>query len=224
MSEISACCIVFDYFALETNDATAYGILRITRDKRFIICLHLLEPAVKKLKKLCLIFQSGDLNCSQITSELYECVEGIKELQDGAEVCKSLRSSWYKYQSDLGEFTDSDAQMAKQLVSEYCLKLIDNLHDRFPQPELITAFKIFDPNQVPSDSIILKKYGEEYIRKIYTVFGHLLPNDDDVVVTDYHSFKERLIRDEFDSCETTSHVCCLLCRDPIYTLKLNGQI
>ena len=103
---------------------------------------------MKKLKKLCLIFQSGDLNCSQITSELYECVEGIKELQDGAEVCKSLRSSWYKYQSDLGEFTDSDAQMAKQLASEYCLKLIDNLHDRFPQPELITAFKIFDPNQV----------------------------------------------------------------------------
>lgn len=49
--------------------------------------------------------------------------------------------------------------MAKHLA----LKLIDNLGDRFPQPELITAFKIFDPNKVLINSIIRKEYGKGFI-------------------------------------------------------------
>ena len=45
---------------------------------RILVCFPLARTAVKRLKMLYLIYQSSDLNCSQITSELEESITGLK--------------------------------------------------------------------------------------------------------------------------------------------------
>ena len=88
-------------------------------------------------QELSLIFQTGDLNFAYVTSILRECTDAIKA--DGKEVCYSLREEWPSYTPALGEFTEEDANQANELAAAHCSNLLDNVADRFPEPDILAA-------------------------------------------------------------------------------------
>ena len=149
MSKMTAVWAALQHFASQKNDATAIGILKLTRTKSFIMCLHLLAPAITRLKNMSLIFQTGDLNFAHVTSSLRECTDAIEA--DGREVCDSLREQWPSYIPSLGEFNEEDANQANELAAMYCSNMLDNLAVRFPEPDMLAPFRNFDPHLVPCD-------------------------------------------------------------------------
>ena len=57
---------------------------------------------------------------------------------------ESVEKKWEKYKTSLDDLTDDDRKSIHSISSNYCEGLLNNIDSRFPEPELLTAFYIFD--------------------------------------------------------------------------------
>ena len=67
--------------------------------------------------------------------------------------------------SDLKDFSipvtnEQREQFKCAIQAKYVEAIIDQLNDRFPNAELLSAFSIFDPHSLPSDEDELATYGQ----------------------------------------------------------------
>ena len=207
------------YYAEEKNDCTAIGILKMICTKSFIFSLNLLSCALKYLNRLCLLFQDGNFNFSHVKSTLTECIQGISNLERSGEVVKAVEEEWSNISIILPDneklLQGSDINKIKELTTKYCKALIDNINERFPEPETLFAFRIFDRNDIPQDSERRKAYGNADLRLLFNRFHISSECDFDKVLKDYQSLKDRLVSEEFEFCDGASEVCRKIARDKL---------
>jgi hypothetical protein len=150
LSEIVAVWDCLAHFANEKDDAVAVGILSKIKSKDFLIALHVLNAALPHLSALSKLFQQGDLNFAQIEPALIVCKSQLVALDTDETPWANMSRDWARFSEELGPLNDRDRQQISSLTKRYIGQTLLNIDDRFPEPEILGAFKIFDPAEVGS--------------------------------------------------------------------------
>ena len=221
-TEFSSVCATLHYFATEKKDCTAIGILQLICTKRFLISLHLLNAALEHLNKLSMIFQKGSFNFSHTQSALTICKNEIRNLTDSNRVVNSLKLDWNKIAKLLpnsqNELLEEDIELIQSTTKTYCEALIHNLDDRFPEPEVLFAFRIFDVKEIPLDAHKRQLYGNHDLQLLISRFRVTGTSAEQVlkVQNDYQTLKDRMVMPEFEFCKDAGEVCSKIARDQIF--------
>ena len=116
----------------------------------------------------------------------------------------------------LGELTEEQKNWAESLSSRYCTEICYEIDKRFPEPDILTSFKIFDPSFVPSNRQQRKQYGEKELHTLVAKYGPLLePDVAGQIDAEWDLLREKLIT-EFSDCRTAADVCQRIIRSPAY--------
>ena len=173
--ELSAVYTTLNYFASEKKDCTAVGILDFICSKRFLFSLYLLNAVLKHLNKLSMLFQKGSFNFSHIQSALSLCQKEIKNIAHSDQVINSFKVDWGMISKFLPKsqnlFLEDDIELIRFTVKMYCEALLRNLKNRFPEPEGLFAFRIFDVNEIPVDAHLRQCYGNHDLQLLLSRFG-----------------------------------------------------
>ncbi|KAI8487984.1 hypothetical protein Bbelb_344320 [Branchiostoma belcheri] len=62
-------------------------------------------------------------------------------------------------------------EQAENLTVNLVAAVVQNLRDRFPETELVTAFGIIDPKNMPRDQAALGQYGREELNTLLATYG-----------------------------------------------------
>lgn len=215
MSEIIAVWSTLEHFANERNDAVAIGTLHLCREKTFVQVLYLLSAVLPHLTSLSLIFQGDQLNFAQVSASVACCNNAITGVREDQVVVANLERDWHLFADELGELSEKDRESTKRLTTAYCNALLDNLKDRFPEPEIVSAFIIFDPGYCPEKREERQKYGERELQILLDRFGDLL-SDPERVKINWPAFVERLLMEPLSKCKGAAQVCGILGKDSFY--------
>ena len=110
-------------------------------DQNFISATMFLTDLTNILKKLIKIFQLDNLSLSQYSSNIETTIKDITaEFIGNEEVPPS-------YGIILKSYLEKHNLSAPPFVKDYSLAMIKAINDRFPDSELFSSFKIFDPNE-----------------------------------------------------------------------------
>ena len=179
----------FQYYSLELDDSTAKGLLIMIGSKRFIFSLYLLASVLEPLDILSRIFQATSFNFSHVQSTLFICKKNIKEIADSNQVVEYLKSDWQKLCKILPvsqkEFTEPDYETVRSNTKKYCSELIKHIDERFPEPEVLFAFRIFDKREIPGDVKQRKIYGNFHLRLLLQRFQVVPVDKFEKVENDY---------------------------------------
>jgi len=73
-----------------------------------------------------------------------------------------LKAHWKKFENELGGLSEQLVSLTKKYVNS----LSGNIRDRFPEPELLSAFACFDPNYLPLRRDERESYGFDQIKEL----------------------------------------------------------
>ena len=103
-----------------------------------------------------MLFQKAGFNFSYIQLALTIYKNEIRNLTDSNHVESSLKLDWNKIAKIIlnsqNELFEDDIKLIQSTTKTYCEALIHNLDDRFPEPEVLFAFRIFDVKEIPLDA------------------------------------------------------------------------
>lgn len=122
------------------------------------------------------------------------CNDAITHIQDDQTVATNLGGDWHRFVDKLGDFSSKDREATNHLTIKYCDALLDNLKDRFSEPEIVSAFSIFDPSYCPDKREDRRHYGEKEIQILLDRFGDLL-EDPERLRNDWPALIESLKND-----------------------------
>ena len=116
-------------------------------------------------------------------------------------------------QKDLYE---DDVKQIRCTTKTYCEALLRNLEDRFPEPQILFAFRIFDAKEIPLDANQRQLYGNQDLKLLIKRFK--VASDEKIlkVINDYQTLKDRMIMPEFEFCLDAIAVCSKIVRDKIF--------
>ena len=105
--------------------------------------------------------------------------------------------------SDLKDFSipvtsEQREQFKCAIQAKYVEAIIDQLNDRFPNSEILSAFSIFDPHSLPSDEDELATYGQLSVDILMRAYGDG-PDafvDAEQCISEWESFK-RLMKTNY---------------------------
>jgi len=159
-----------EFFLNLKNDFIAKSLLDATKTKSFILIMHIMHHAVSQLKSLSLVFQSGELNFSHIQPSLEECEWTFERYSDGIEIWSEIKSAWHRYENQIGSLVEKDELFVKSVCNKYFSLLIDSIYERFPDCELLSAFKIFDAVSYPDDLEIRRSFGHKDLKVLFSKY------------------------------------------------------
>jgi len=222
ISEIHAVWKALEYFATSNRDFVANALLKASKTKAFVLTMIMLHHAVKNLKGLSLLFQTDQLNFSHVEIALEECKWVFEEYAKGDDIASSAESTWHLYESEIGPLNETDFELIKRLSSNYFSLLVTSIYERFPESELLNAFKIFDINMYPNEFESRKKHGEKDLLILYKKFKQFV-GDWETLSLDFASCKEYMyrIKGTNKTCKSTIE---LLTKDPLYEAKYPGVV
>ena len=107
-------------------------------------------------------------------------------------------------QKDLYE---DDVKQIRCTTKTYCEALLRNLKDRFPEPQILFAFRIFDAKEIPLDANQWQLYANQNLKLLIKRFK--VASDEKIlkVINDYQTLKDRMIMPEFEFCLDAIAVC-----------------
>ena len=142
----------------------------------------------------------------------------------GDEAVETPKSDWSRLAAGLPEkmktLTENDLNNLRHLANIYCQSLLDNLHDRFPQPEVLSAFRLFDPKEIPLAPEDRDRFVVAQLDILLDKFGAVIEIGDEwrKIINDYQLLKDRLVKSEFEFCKNAADVCTKLTKDDAYGL------
>ena len=219
-AELSAVYTTLNYFASTKKDCTAVGIIHLICTKHFLFSLYLLHTALEHLNKLSLLFQKGSFHFSHLQSALAFCKKEIRNIADSDEVIISLKLDWEKISKILPatqkDLYEDDVKQIRCTTKTYCEALLRNLEDRFPWPQILFAFRIFDAKEIPLDANQRQLYGNQDLKLLIKRFK--VGSDEKIlkVINDYQTLKDRMIMPEFEFFLDAIAVCSKIVRDKIF--------
>ena len=152
------------------------------------------------------------------------CQGQIADAERYHEPRKTLQKDWQRYfQQVLGDWTDDDCDSMDRLTTSYCEALKTSLSHRFPEPDILTAFRIFDPNRIPMQRADRLSYADADLDTLCAKFEI---SDPGKLHIDWPSFAEKLLhvrRENPVSVRSASDVCTMVLREPIYDQVWPGK-
>ena len=141
----------------------------------------------------------------------------IRNTADSDQVVNSLKLDWEKIllaaQKDLYEDVVKQIQCTTET---YCEALLRNLEDRFPEPQILFTFRIFDTKEIPPDANQRQLYGNQDLKLLIKWFKVASDKKIFKVVNDHQTLKDRIIMPEFEFCLHAIDVCSKSFRDKIF--------
>ena len=201
-AELSAVYTTLNYFGSTKKVCTAVGIIHLICTKHFLFSLYLLHTALEHLNKLSLLFQKGSFHFSHLQSAPAFCKKEIRNIVDSDQVINSLKLDWEKISKILPaiqkDLYEDDVKQIRCTTKTYCEALLQNLEDRFLEPQILFAFRIFDAKEIDANQRHL--YGNQDLKLLIKRFK--VASDEKIlkVINDYQTLKDRMIMREFEFC------------------------
>ena len=217
-SEINAIWMSLTHFATSGGgDASADGILRKLRCKRFVKSLYIYCQAVNIMNIMNKTFQVGELNFSMLKPAVDACKAGLEKIMRDDSALKELQECWSeRFEADLGQLNEADALSMSALTKRYIKKLVASLDTRFPDHDILTLFGVFDPADIPDTVEERADYGDSQIDKLCTKFK--LPKA--TAKLHFHSFIEFVFNTpSLKTCKTAGDLCTkVLCQEERFAM------
>ena len=176
--------------ASEGGCPTAYGLAKALKSYNFVATLYFLSDVLPQLSKLSLVFQAASVDFSLIKPQVSVTIATIKRF-------KTVSGPFYKTvdealkQLDIHFTPENKEAFEHQIAHKYVDTVVSNLEDRFPDTKLLSAFSVFDPQQVPQENKAeFGTYGNEHIDTLSDNFQ--LTIDKETLEIEWLSFKEML--------------------------------
>ena len=141
-----------------------------------------------QLSKLSLVFQAASVDFSLIKPQVSVTIATIKRF-------KTVSGPFYKTvdealkKLDIHFTPENKEAFEHQIAHKYVDAVVSNLEDRFPDTKLLSAFSVFDPQQVPQENEAeFGTYGNEHIDTLSDNFQ--LTIDKETLEIEWLSFKE----------------------------------
>jgi len=150
-------------------------------------------------------------------SALSSCQKELKNTAGSDQVINSLKLDWEKFSkilpSSQNELLQDDFKLIGCTSKTYCETLLHNLEDRFPEPKILSAFRIFEAKEIPLDANQRQLYGNHDLKLLITRFNVVSAEQTLKVVNDHQILKDRMIMPEFGYCRDSGAVCSKIVRD-----------
>ena len=111
---------------------------------------------------------------------------------------------------------EDDIKQIRCTTKTNCEVLLRNLEDRFPEPEILLAFRISDAKEIPLDAYQRQFYGNQDLKLLIKMFKVALDEKILKVITDSQTLKDRMIMPTFEFCLDAIVVCSKIVRDKIF--------
>ena len=208
---------VLEAISIEKDDQQAFGLLKGTRKKSFVFVLYLLDTVLPYLSALSKIFQAKTLNFAHMQHALDMCRDQIADADRNHNPRKNLQEDWQlRFQLILGNWTTDDSNSMDCMTTTYCEALLKSISHRFPEPEILTAFSVFDPNRIPKQRDDRRSYADADLDLLCSKFNIQDPGK---LHTDWASFAEKLLYVQLENSESikcAGNVCTMILREPVY--------
>ena len=152
-----------DREAAERSEPTACGLKTFILMYFFVAALSLFADILPPIGKLSRIMQNSTLDFSVLQAVIDSCIKNITIQKNTPGKYMADRDTLIEQLGEAGHHVlvsdNAKALFDSQVRKPYLELLEKNLHDRFPAVEVISAFHIFDPKQLPTDECELYQYG-----------------------------------------------------------------
>ena len=140
---------------------------------KFVATAYLLSDILPHLSRLSRIFQKQDIDLTLIQPCLKSIIDTINEYKDTPGL--NLSKIDQVLSTDLKDFNNEPTDIQKEAFKssiqvKYIEAIIKKLQDRFPHVELLDAFSIFDPQNLPSDDDELTTYGQDKVHLLSSTY------------------------------------------------------
>ena len=144
----------------EHGEPVAMGLVKVMKCYQFVACLHLMSEVLPHLSHPSRLFQAEYIQLSMVRPYLNVCIESLTSYKD------AVRAPYI-------------AAFDKNVRQPFLNLLLQNLTDRFPRVELLSAFSIFDPSLSCSATEADKeKAAVESREKLEILSSHYSTRDD----------------------------------------------
>ncbi|CAH1245743.1 ZNF862 [Branchiostoma lanceolatum] len=154
------------------GDPTAIGLHQQLTSYLPMALLHLLGDVLDVTNHLSRLFQYRDITFSSLSKELTECFNSLEAMRQvdgpklerfrvGVEQSGNFRDT--PIEMRVGRGGRQPLEALQDIRAAFLERLLENLHARFPQVELLEAMKIFDPASYPAagDNLALVYWGRD---------------------------------------------------------------
>ncbi|KAI8490513.1 hypothetical protein Bbelb_317810 [Branchiostoma belcheri] len=158
------------------EDAQATGLYNELRNYKFVFAVSVLEDVFGQLNMMSKVFQTKGLDFSQVKPTVNAVIDSLSDMaagHHGPSLTRFLQAELADLYPGV-DITHNDQQTkaaAENLKRNFIQNVVQNLQDRFPQTELIGAFKIMNPRELPNEENNLQEYGEEELETLLRVYG-----------------------------------------------------
>ena len=138
--------------ATERSEPTALGLAKFVKTHYFVACCYLLHRILPHISRLSLLFQCEDIDLSLIQPALEAAIASIEDVRtsDLHEVHDAIANELKEYTITV---TDTNKQHFRERVQhKFVDAVIDQLRQRLPDCEELSAFTLLDPQKVPSQT------------------------------------------------------------------------
>ncbi|CAG8593889.1 16835_t:CDS:2, partial [Cetraspora pellucida] len=145
---------------------TAHALYNMI-DQNFLLTTYFLADILNDLRRLTLIFQSDYVSLHEIKIQLNTVIQKITSDFLGA---NGQEPTWGNH---LYQFLEKENILSNHIpshIQQFARATIKNLQIRFPDHEILNAFYIFDPRNLPG-STSLNEYGDKEITTIAKFYG-----------------------------------------------------
>ena len=105
------------------------------------------------------------MSFAQVVPSVECCKKAIEQIRDDQVPLTKLENDWSRF-GEIGQIKESDRERVKHMTTAYCDALLRNLTSRFPQPEILAAFGIFDPIYCPTNRTDRRDYGKKQLQTL----------------------------------------------------------
>ena len=135
------------------------------------------------------------------------------------EVVTSFKKDWEKISKILppsqNGLNEEDLENIRTMAKNYCDSLLKSLDERFPEPQVLCAFRIFEIREIPSDPEKRKAFGNKELKLLLDRFNISTEKNPNKVFNDYQALKDRMVMGEFKECSDAADVCIKIAKDKL---------
>ena len=178
--------------ATERSEPAAVGLVKFVKTHYFVGCCYLLNKVLPHISRLSLIFQQEDIDLSLIKPALESTLASIEEVRTF-----QFEEMYSTVENVLQiSVSESEKQHFRERVQyKFIDAVIDQINDRLPDCDELSAFSLLDPQKLPPCS------GSEEINEAFQQWGnnHLVILEGMYGVGDNPDISKEVLRSEWVS-------------------------
>ncbi|KAA6381439.1 MAG: putative Zinc finger protein 862 [Streblomastix strix] len=133
------------------KDSIAKSFLAKITLKSFPLRLFTLKIILSEIHHTASYFQKNGLLFGEKQPNIQALMDILLLMANGNQISIEVGSNWELFEEKWGQFNEDDDLQIIEWSEPYISSLINNLTNRFPKEEILSAFNIFNPIKIPTD-------------------------------------------------------------------------